>query len=81
MTKIRDAVVDLNDAGPGGICDDCGHVALRHGEDFCDGFPDKPCSSCKGLLWQGVRIPIVNGRPSYSHAVGNPLNDHLTGPS
>lgn len=79
MTKIRDAVVDLNDAGPGGICDDCGHVALRHGENFCDGFPQRPCASCKGMLWQGVRIPIIDGKPNYVAAVLERLNDgHLS---
>jgi hypothetical protein len=74
MTKIRDAVNDLLEAGPGGTCDDCGHFAGRHGKDFCDGFPDKPCASCKGMLWRGVRVPIVDGKPNYVAAVLHPLN-------
>jgi hypothetical protein len=49
--------------GPGGICDDCGHFAGRHGPDGCDtsdlvakGIRKKPCS-CKGMLWLDVRWP------------------------
>lgn len=74
MTKILKAYRDLMDAGPGGICAECGHFALRHGNGFCDGFPDKPCTICKGMLWQGVRIPIVNGKPDYLAAVLDRLN-------
>jgi len=45
------------------------------------GSPTNRARACKGLLWQACAIPIVDGRPSYSHAVATPLNNHLTGPS
>lgn len=67
MTDIRDAVVSLNKAGPGGLCDECGHMAGRHVGDTC-GWPERLCS-CTGMLWRGIRIPIGNTGPEYVAAV------------
>jgi hypothetical protein len=43
---------------PGGLCDTCGHFALRHDERGCN-FPrpkEHPCE-CKVFAWQGSRWP------------------------
>lgn len=50
------AVQDLYDAGPGGICADCGHFAYRHVGRQCR-WPDRQCC-CEGMLWQGERIEM-----------------------
>jgi len=55
---MSDATRDLKDAGPGGICADCGHFAYRHHGLKCHfPRPDHPCI-CKGMLWQGERIDM-----------------------
>ena len=36
----------------GGFCDYCGHLAGRHWQAGCDGFPDRPCE-CEGMTWNG----------------------------
>jgi hypothetical protein len=60
MTTAREASHSLYEAGPGGICDDCGHFAMRHvNTDKCL-FPreiGKECQ-CKGMLWLGHRIDM-----------------------
>jgi hypothetical protein len=52
------AIADLRDAGPGGICEECGHFACRHQDSQCL-FPreNNPCE-CQGMLWQGVRLDM-----------------------
>jgi hypothetical protein len=57
--NITEAIADLDDAGPGGICDDCGHFAFRHHDTTCH-FPretGKECK-CKGMLWRGHRLKM-----------------------
>jgi hypothetical protein len=48
MTTIASAVADLQDAGPGGMCDECGHFACRHSNNDpvagdMDMDPDRRC--------------------------------------
>lgn len=77
MTKILEAQQDLVNAGPGGMCDTCGHFALRHySHDKCDGFPAKPCP-CDGMKWRGIYIPIIDSYPNYLRAVTDPRNGQL----
>jgi hypothetical protein len=60
------AVASLQASGPGSICEECGHFAMRHGTPAWEGdlachFPrpvDNPCF-CKGMLWHGHRIPMA----------------------
>lgn len=58
------AVASLRDAGPGGICEDCGHFAIRHKGLACL-FPRpkaEPCT-CNGMLWLGQRLSIGSHGP------------------
>lgn len=59
--------------GPGAMCDDCGHFAMRHGPEVRQGKKNKlpGCDTrdlvnagirdkpcpCRGMLWLGVRWP------------------------
>lgn len=48
----------MDDPGPGGFCDTCGHFAARHDESGCH-FPrpaDNPCL-CGVFVWAGVAYP------------------------
>jgi len=87
MTKIRDAVVDLNDAGPGGICDDCGHVALRHGETSAMGSPTnraraardcsgRACASRSSTADRATRTPSATPQQSPDWPVRPHRRDH-----
>lgn len=53
------AAEDLFHAGPGGICEDCGHLAARHVGMKC-AWPERDCP-CKGMLWQGQRVTMNGG--------------------
>lgn len=60
MATQAEAVADLQDMGPGGICSDCGHFAYRHHGMQCHFPPDdgeQPCT-CEGMLWQGQRLQM-----------------------
>lgn len=59
-------------AGPGGICDDCGHFAGSHVSEFACDFPPesrlgankgKQCE-CLGFAWAGYRYPT--GKAAHS---------------
>lgn len=59
MPTRSEAIQSLADTGPGGICAECGHFAMRHWLGACH-FPrpaDNPCV-CGGMLWQGHRVEI-----------------------
>ena len=47
------------DMGPGGICEDCGHQALRHSRSECRYHELDPQKidrcSCRGMLWRDTR--------------------------
>jgi len=66
QVDLAKAEMSLAEAGPGGICEDCGHFASRHlqatriGGMGCD-FPrpeDNPCD-CEGMKWQGQRVDMI----------------------
>lgn len=60
----RDAFKDLWDAGPGAICDSCGHFASRHIPLSCE-WPERKCA-CKGFSWQGFIFAMDGPRgPMY----------------
>jgi hypothetical protein len=55
---VADASSEPEQPPPGGMCDTCGHFALRHYERGCN-FPrpkERPCN-CKVFVWQGNRWP------------------------
>jgi len=59
-TTIADALDSLVQAGPGGICDACGHFASRHTGVTCL-FPRQPPAtpcSCPGMAWSGLRFEM-----------------------
>lgn len=56
---FTEAVAELRDVGPGGICEDCGHFACRHDGARCH-FPRPAGNACNcgGMLWQGHRLAM-----------------------
>lgn len=59
----EEAVTSLYEHGPGGICEECGHFAIRHDDTAChfprnELNPPKPPCECKGMLWYGHRVKI-----------------------
>lgn len=45
---------------PGGLCEDCGHLAARHCGHACQ-WPQRPCP-CTGMVWEGARYEIDQQR-------------------
>lgn len=70
--EAQSALASLREAGPGAICEECGHLAARHHGNINGPaclFPRgvrAPACDCGGMVWLGYRFVMRNQTgPSY----------------